>query len=332
MTVEARYYQKLENGQVQCLLCPQRCRISPGSSGLCRVRRNTGGMLEALSYGQAVSLSMDPIEKKPLYHFYPGSQILSTGPNGCNLACSFCQNWEISQKSVPAELVEPRQLVELAVRENSIGIAFTYTEPLIWFEFLMDVCPLARQAGLKTVLVTNGTISQEPLRELMPHIDAMNIDLKSMDEGFYRKVCRGNLKTVLQTIELSHRACHIELTNLVIPGLNDSPKDMESLVNWVSQIDPLIPLHLSRYFPRYHLETPPTPEKTLKDFYDLARARLKYVYVGNIQIPGTDDTYCPGCGHCLIKRSGYWVSLEGLQGLDCGNCGRPADIIGLNSN
>lgn len=329
MTVEARHYQKLENGQVQCLLCPQRCRISPGSSGLCRVRRNTGGMLEALSYGQAVSLSMDPIEKKPLYHFYPGSQILSTGPNGCNLACSFCQNWEISQQEVPTERVEPRQLVELAAQEKSVGIAFTYTEPLVWFEFLVDVCHLARQAGLKTVLVTNGTISSKPLKELLPHIDAMNIDLKSMDEGFYRKVCQGDLRTVLQTIELSHRSCHIELTNLVIPGLNDSLKNTEVLIDWVCQLDPLIPLHLSRYFPRYKMDTQSTSESILKEYYNLARAKLKYVYVGNVQIEGTEDTYCPGCGQVLIKRSGYRINLEGLNGQDCKKCGRRADIIGL---
>ncbi|MBI4726895.1 AmmeMemoRadiSam system radical SAM enzyme [candidate division TA06 bacterium] len=330
MTVEARHYQKLENGTVQCLLCPHRCRIDPGKAGLCRVRQNTGGRLEAQSYGRAVSLSLDPVEKKPLYHFYPDRKILSTGPNGCNLACSFCQNWEISQQETPTEAVEPHQLVELAVKEGSVGIAFTYTEPLIWFEYLMDVCPLARQAGLKTALVTNGTISPEPLKELLPQIDAMNVDLKSMDEGFYRKVCRGDLKTVLQTIELARRSCHVELTNLVIPGLNDSPKDMEALIDWVCKLDPLMPLHLSRYFPRYHLETPPTPEKTLKKFYDLAKSRLKYVYVGNIQIEGTEDTCCPGCGHILIKRAGYRINLEGIKAGACQNCGRRADIIGLN--
>jgi pyruvate formate lyase activating enzyme len=328
--MEARHYQKLENGSVQCLLCPHFCRIAPGQTGLCRVRRNAGGRLEAQSYGRAVSLAMDPIEKKPLYHFYPGSRILSTGPNGCNLACSFCQNWEISQQEVPTEVVEPRQLVELAVKEKSVGIAFTYTEPLIWFEYLMDVCPLARQAGLKTVLVTNGTISPEPLKELLPHIDAMNIDLKSMDEGFYRKICRGDLKTVLQTIELSRPSCHIELTNLVIPGLNDSEKDMRALVDWVFQLDPLIPLHLSRYFPRYKMDIQSTPESTLKEYYKLAKAKLKYVYVGNVQIVGTEDTCCPGCGQVLIKRSGYRTSLEGLKGRDCKKCGRRADIIGLN--
>jgi len=327
--MEARHYKKLENGSVQCLLCPHLCLIAPGKKGLCRVRRNSSGMLEAMSYGQAVSLAMDPIEKKPLYHFYPGRRILSTGPNGCNLACSFCQNWEISQQDFPTEAVEPGQLVELAVKKGSIGIAFTYTEPLIWFEYLMDVCPLARQAGLKTVLVTNGTISQEPLKELLPHIDAMNIDLKSMDEGFYRKICRGDLKTVLKTIELSRRSCHIELTNLVIPGLNDSPRDMEALVDWVYRLDPLIPLHISRYFPRYKIDTRATPESTLKKYYNLARAKLKYVYVGNIQLEGTEDTYCPGCGQALIKRSGYRISLEGLNNQDCKKCGRRADIIGL---
>jgi len=327
--MEARHYQKLENGSVQCLLCPHLCRIAPGQTGLCRIRSNNGGRLGAQSYGQVVSPVMDPIEKKPLHHFYPGSQILSTGPNGCNLACSFCQNWEVSQQESPTEAVEPRQLVEQAVNEGSVGIAFTYTEPLIWFEYLMDVCPLARQTGLKTVLVTNGTISPEPLKELLPHIDAMNIDLKSMDDGFYKKVCRGDLDTVLKTIELSRPSCHIELTNLVIPGLNDSSRDMEALVDWVYRLDPLIPLHISRYFPRYKMDTQSTPESTLKKYYNLARAKLKYVYVGNVQIEGTEDTYCPGCGQVLIKRSGYRISLEGLKGQDCKKCGRRADIIGL---
>ena len=327
--MEARHYQKLENGSVQCLLCPHLCRIAPGKTGLCRIRSNNGGRLGAQSYGQAVSPVMDPIEKKPLHHFYPGSQILSTGPNGCNLACSFCQNWEVSQQESPTEAVEPRQLVEQAVNEGSVGIAFTYTEPLIWFEYLMDVCPLARQAGLKTVLVTNGTISPEPLKELLPHIDAMNIDLKSMDGGFYKNVCRGDLNTVLKTIELSRPSCHIELTNLVIPGLNDSSRDMEALADWVYRLDPLIPLHISRYFPRYKMDTQSTPENTLKKYYNLAKAKLKYVYVGNVQIEGTEDTYCPGCGQVLIKRSGYRVSLEGLKGQDCKKCGRRADIIGL---
>jgi pyruvate formate lyase activating enzyme len=329
MKVEARHCQKLPEGSVQCLLCPHQCLIAPGQAGLCRVRKNDRGTLMALSYGQAVSLAMDPIEKKPLYHFYPGSQILSTGPNGCNLACSFCQNWEISQQNVPTEDVTPQQLVELAVKEGSLGIAFTYTEPLVWFEYLMDVCPLARQAGLKTVLVTNGTISPEPLKELLPLIDAMNIDLKSMNQDFYRQVCRGDLKTVLQTIELSRRSCHIELTNLVIPGLNDSPQNMEALIDWVCKLDPLIPLHLSRYFPRYKMEAAPTPENTLKKYYEMAKNRLKYVYVGNLQMEGTEDTYCPGCGQRLIKRSGYHVDLDGLKDGACAKCRRPADIIGL---
>jgi pyruvate formate lyase activating enzyme len=276
-----------------------------------------------------VSAALDPIEKKPLFHFYPGSMILSTGPNGCNLSCAFCQNWEISQADQPAEYIEPRQLAELAAGNGSIGVAYTYTEPLVWFEYLMEACAEVRKKGLVNVLVTNGTMNPGPLAELLPLVDAMNIDLKSMDPQFYRETCGGDLKTVLGTIEAASKSCHVELTNLVIPGLNDSEKDMNELVGWVAGLDPLIPLHISRYFPRYRLEIPATPEKTLKKFYDLAVKSLKYVYLGNIQIKGTEDTLCPQCGRILIEHSGYRVSITGLEGGNCAGCGRKADIVGL---
>jgi pyruvate formate lyase activating enzyme len=326
---EARHYRKNPDGSVTCQLCPRFCNIAPGKSGRCRARVNRGGMLVAGGYGRAVSVAMDPIEKKPLFHFYPGSQILSTGPNGCNLSCAFCQNWEISQSEQPTEYIEPKQLAELAARHDSIGVAYTYTEPLVWFEYLLDACAAVREKGLVNVLVTNGTINPEPLCELLPLVDAMNIDLKSMSPQFYKDVCGGDLKTVLGTIEAASRSCHVELTNLVIPGLNDSPGDMEGLANWVAELDPLIPLHISRYFPRYRMEAPPTPEKTLKMFYDLARKSLKYVYLGNVQIKGTEDTYCPQCGRVVVERLGYRVRLTGLKDGNCMGCGRKADIVGL---
>ncbi|MRR10304.1 radical SAM protein, partial [bacterium] len=195
--MEARHYRKLDADRVRCLLCPHHCLIPPGGRGRCRVRSNREGILEADSYGRPVTVALDPIEKKPLFHFHPGATILSTGPNGCNLSCRFCQNWQISQTDLPTRELSPGDLVAMARRHGSIGIAYTYTEPLVWFEYLLDACALARDQGLANVLVTNGTIDPGPLAELLPLVDAMNIDLKSMDAAFYREVCGGDRDTVL---------------------------------------------------------------------------------------------------------------------------------------
>jgi len=273
-------------------------------------------------------MAMDPIEKKPLYHFHPGSHILSTGPNGCNLSCQFCQNWEISQTEIPTARVEPKQLVQAAASHQSIGIAYTYTEPLVWFEYLMDACALARESGLANVLVTNGYVNPEPLEELLPLVDAMNIDLKSMDREFYREVCGGELEPVLRTIEKARGRCLVELTNLVIPGLNDSPQQQGRLIDWVAGLDPGMPLHLSRYFPQYRMRRPATSEITMIEYANRARERLHYVYAGNIRLPDMADTICPGCGRVLVNRDGYRVRLAGLKDGTCANCGRKADIIG----
>lgn len=327
--MEAKYYTKLEGGRVRCLLCPQSCLIEPGGAGRCRVRTNRNGRLEADSYARLVSLSMDPMEKKPLYHFHPGSYILSVGPNGCNLSCQFCQNWEISQAAVPTARVSPEELILAAKSHQSVGLAYTYTEPLIWFEYLMDVLPRAREQGLVNVLVTNGFINPEPLRELLPYIDAMNVDLKSMDPEFYRRICGGELAPVLRTIEQAHGRCWVEITNLVIPGLNDSPQQQQALVDWVADLDPKMPLHLSRYFPQYKMTRPATPESTLISFANRAREKLSYVYVGNIRLPDMSDTFCPGCGQLLIDRDGYRIRLVGLKGDVCARCGRRADMVGL---
>lgn len=327
--MEARYYRKLDGGEVQCLLCPQACRLAPGQAGRCRIRRNLEGRLEATGYGQLVSMAMDPIEKKPLYHFHPGSHILSTGPNGCNLSCQFCQNWEISQTEIPTAMVSPAELVQAAKSHQSIGIAYTYTEPLIWFEYLIDTCRLAREQGLANVLVTNGYINPGPMEELLPLVDAMNIDLKSMDPGFYRQICGGELEPVLGTIGKAHGRCLVELTNLVIPGLNDSAEQQAKLIDWVASLDPGIPLHLSRYFPQYKMRRPPTSEVTLIEFANRAREKLYYVYIGNIRLPDMADTRCPGCGQVLVNRQGYEVRMTGIGQGACRGCGRRADIVGV---
>ncbi|MDH4222280.1 MAG: AmmeMemoRadiSam system radical SAM enzyme [candidate division Zixibacteria bacterium] len=328
MEKEALYYEKLGNKKVQCHLCPWECKLTEGKFGVCRGKRNVEGRLYAVNYAKAVSVAMDPIEKKPLYHFHPGSQILSSGPNSCNLRCDHCQNWNISQTVSPTELVTPENLVSLALKHNSVGIAYTYTEPLMWFEYVLETAKLARSKKLVNVLVTNGYINTEPLLELLPLIDALNIDVKSMSQDFYKKVCKGKLEVVLKTVELliEHKR-HVELTYLIIPGLNDSDEELLKFVTWVADLNQLIPVHFSRYFPAYKADLPPTPVETMKKAYQIARTNLKYVYTGNINIPGTSDTYCPECKKVLISRSGYSIDVSGIEDMKCRNCKTPVDII-----
>ena len=324
---EARYWRHLDSGKVECLLCPVDCKLADQQTGICFGRQHVNGKLYAINYGEVVSMALDPIEKKPLYHFYPGSQILSVGPNGCNLRCENCQNWQISQEHQPTRTVSPEQLVRAAQDADSIGIAYTYSEPLIWFEYIYDVATLSRELGLKTVLVTNGYIKEEPFRELAPWIDAMNIDVKSLNPQFYRDVCKGSLTDVLRTVEIAASSgIHVEVTNLVITGLNDSVADLRALVDWLARLDRKIPLHFSRYFPQHKMDRPKTPSARLQSAYDIARAQLDYVYVGNIDLPGTNDTICPQCGSILITRIGYQTRIVGIANGHCGQCQRKVDI------
>ncbi|MFH1578326.1 MAG: AmmeMemoRadiSam system radical SAM enzyme [Candidatus Omnitrophota bacterium] len=281
---EALFYEPLSDHKVKCNLCPHACKILPGKCGFCRVRENQKGKLYSLIYSQITSLALDPIEKKPLYHFHPGEYILSVGTKGCNLSCPFCQNWSISQKSdVPLKEISPGEIIRKAKQYKSFGIAYTYNEPFVWYEFVLDTAILARKEGLKNVLVTNGYINPRPLDKIIPFIDAMNIDLKSMENEFYRKFCQGNLENVLATIKRASGACHVELTNLVIPGLNDKDENFIMLVDWVLNfLGPKIPMHFSRYFPCYRMDLPPTPPATLKRAEAIARKKLKYVYLGNL--------------------------------------------------
>ncbi|MDD5020039.1 MAG: AmmeMemoRadiSam system radical SAM enzyme [Candidatus Omnitrophica bacterium] len=281
---EALYYDKTGTGEVHCRLCPQSCRIQDGKKGFCGVRVNQGGVLYTLNYGRAASLALDPIEKKPLYHFYPGETILSAGTVGCNLACLFCQNWSISQEvQTPTEPITIPGLIAHARRLGSFGVAYTYNEPFIWYEFVLEAARAVREAGLKNVLVTNGFVEPGPLQELLPYIDAANIDIKSIRDDFYRKVCSGRVGPGLKTIETMAAACHVELTCLVIPTLNDSPEDISALADWVAEhAGPDVPLHFSRYFPCYKMTIPPTPPRTLFEAQKIARKKLSRVYLGNI--------------------------------------------------
>lgn len=319
-----------DGGSVRCGLCPHGCRIADGRRGVCGVRENRGGTLFALTYGRIASAHLDPVEKKPLYHFHPGRQILSIGSVGCNFRCGFCQNHPLvaGDPQADAEPVSIDALVEAARRDRSVGIAYTYNEPFIQAEFLLDAGKAVRAAGLTNVLVTNGFVNPEPLAELLPFIDALNIDLKSADPAFYRSVCGGALEPVVATI----RACidagaHVELTNLLVTGRNDSDDAIRAVVDIVASIDPGIPFHLSRYFPCHLFTEPPTPVERLVTARRLASERLRHVYVGNVDIPGATDTVCPECAATVVVRRGYSVDPSGLSGTSCRACGAPLRFI-----
>ena len=281
---EALYCESIGSSRIHCHLCPNECIISNGKRGNCGVRINKGGVLYSEVYNKTTGISLDPIEKKPLYRYHPGEEILSLGTRGCNLHCLFCQNWHISQElGAPTQEITSAQVVDKAKLIKSFGIAYTYNEPFVWYEFVLETAKLARQNGLKNVLITNGYVNMDPLAEMLPYIDAMNIDIKSFDEDFYLKTCGGRLKPILEVVKRSARACHIELTNLIIPTLNDSKASIKKMVDWVyDNLGAETPLHLSRYFPCYKMDLPPTPVETLKMAERIAKEKLKYVYLGNI--------------------------------------------------
>ncbi|MBN3038278.1 MAG: AmmeMemoRadiSam system radical SAM enzyme [Candidatus Omnitrophica bacterium] len=284
MKKESVHCELLDAGKVKCLLCPNYCLLRKDQRGKCGVRKNENGRLYSLIYGEATSIALDPIEKKPLYHFHPGEMILSLGTKGCNLKCPWCQNWTISQDlDCPSENITSQQVVAKAKELGSFGVAYTYNEPFIWYEFVYDTARLAHKEGLKNVLVTNGYINQKPLEEIIGFIDAMNVDVKSMEEGFYKKYCQGSLAPVLTACEFAAKKCHVEITNLVIPTLNDKEEDFEKLTDWIKdRLGQETPLHFSRYFPQYKTNIPPTPVATLEKAREIAEKRLKHVYLGNV--------------------------------------------------
>lgn len=326
---QAMFWEEKENQRVQCMLCPQRCLIAPGRRGFCKVRVNEEGSLYTVNYGKCSSYGMDPIEKKPLYHFFPGSSIFSVGTFGCNFRCGFCQNWSIAHGEPDTVTVTPGKLVETAAGsdEKSIGIAYTYSEPLMWYEFVYDAAKKARAAGFKNVLVTNGFINPEPLKELLPLIDAMNIDVKGFSDSYYNETCVGELHPVLETVELASTHCHVEITTLLVTGLNDSRDEISQLVDWLAGVNPEIPLHFSRYFPNYQMELLPTPISTMEMAREIALKKLSYVYLGNLRGYDAANTYCPQCKKLLIDRSGYRAAVVGLTDKSCSECGREINII-----
>ncbi|MCK5568982.1 MAG: AmmeMemoRadiSam system radical SAM enzyme [Spirochaetes bacterium] len=329
MEKEAMYFEKGESNKVKCHLCPHNCSIAPGKVGICGVRKNKEGTLYTTIYGEVSSIAMDPIEKKPLYHFYPGSVILSIGTVGCSFRCKFCQNYNISQDpGYPTDCYSPDEIVNQALKSGSIGIAYTYSEPFIWYEYVLDTCKAAKNAGMKNVFVTNGYLNREPLLKLLPNADAFNIDLKSFNEEFYRKVVGGKLKPVLKTIEEISKqgGTRLEVTTLIIPGYNDSDEEMEKITDFLASLDKDIPYHLSAYYPMHYFTTPPTPVKTLVRLKKIASKKLNYVYIGNVREDG--GTYCPACGSLLIERYGYKIKILNYQDGVCKKCGKSVPISG----
>jgi len=320
--------------KVQCELCPKRCLIEPGQSGECRVRINIDGILRTVVYGYPCSIHSDPIEKKPLFHFLPSSRILSIATAGCNLHCRNCQNWEISQanpEDTPAYICPPAKLVEMAKEKNFTSIAYTYTEPIIYYEYTYDTAKLARQANIRNVLVTAGYINEEPWKKLLEVIDAANIDLKGITEEFYRKVCSATLQPVQEALVLAKASgILVEVTNLIIPTLNDKPEEIRQLVRWVkANLGGETPLHFSRFSPKYKMRhLPPTSLKTLDIAREIAMEEgLDYVYIGNIQSEYGQNTYCPGCKKLLIERVGYTIMQNRLKEGCCPDCGK--EIYGV---
>jgi len=325
----ARLSRVEKGGAVKCLACAQGCMIAEGRTGLCGVRRTVQGKLQSMVYGLPASVSLDPIEKKPLYHFLPGSTALSLGTFGCNFTCAFCQNYELSQaRDIDDQLsrlpfLDPEAVVQLALRQGASSIACTYNEPAVWAEYALDIAVQAREAGLRTVFVSNGFYSRELLDEALPLIDAYNIDLKSFTDDFYRRVCGGRLQPVLDAIRAIHDAgAWEEITSLIIPGLNDSEHELRAMAHFVASIDPAMPWHVSRFFPMYHMQdTPMTPAASIERAVQIGREEgLLHVYSGNLSIPDESSaTVCPQCGATVIERQGYTVTAK--TGLTCPRCG-----------
>lgn len=313
--------------KIQCLLCPHNCIIGNGKAGICGVRKNNGGTIELITYGVISGYALDPIEKKPLYHFYPGTNILSIGSYGCNMKCDFCQNYNISQRIAAGftTKTDPENIVKNALKSlNNIGIAFTYNEPVIWFEFIRDVAFMARENGLRTVMVSNGYVNKEPLEEIISFTDAFNVDLKAFNNSFYRHLTGADLEPVKETLRtIAKSGKHLEITTLIIPGQNDDENEMSLETEWIAnELGKDTPFHLSRYFPMYKREDPATPETKLMKLAEIASKKLNYVYVGNMISGNGQNTKCPICGKVVTKRTGYNIKIQNLdQKGNCMGCG-----------
>jgi pyruvate formate lyase activating enzyme len=331
LPIGARYWHAEGDGSLVCELCPHGCRIAEGHRGICKARHNVGGTLALPYFGLVSSLAVDPIEKKPLHHFLPGSAVFSAGFVGCNMRCPFCQNWQISQE-LPAELetFTPETLVDAARRSGAPSIAYTYSEPSIHFEFVRATMEAARSAGLKNVLVTNGCLEPEPARELLALTDAANVDLKTWSPDAYAKILGGDRDAVLEFIRIAASLCHLEVTTLVVPALSDSREGIAGIAQFLASLSPDIPLHLSAYHPAWKHSSPPSSTDLLADLSRIARESLRYVYLGNVA-EISSDTVCPSCGAKVIARRGYRIDAAGMRKngslASCASCGYSLPII-----
>jgi pyruvate formate lyase activating enzyme len=328
MQKEAMFYSP-EDGKLRCRLCRHECLISPSKRGICQVRENRGGKLYSLNYRKAVSMAVDPIEKKPFFHFHPGTTSLSIATAGCNFKCLHCQNYSISQMvrdrgEISGEDIPPEAVVAAAKRKGCDSISYTYSEPTIFYEYAYDIARLAKKEGIANNFVTNGYIGEDALKEISPYLDAANIDLKGFTDKFYREVCGARLQPVLDSIRLHHElGIWIEIATLIIPRHNDSKVDFEGIAKFIASIDPEIPWHVTRFHPDYKMtDASSTPSQTLREAREIGlKAGLKYVYEGNIPGEEKEDTQCPNCNELLIKRFGFAVMKNTITDGKCPKCG-----------
>lgn len=331
----ADFWESVEDSKAQCYLCSHRCLVSDGKRGICGVRENRSGVLYSLIYGQVIAENADPIEKKPLYHFLPGTLSYSIATPGCNFRCGFCQNWRISQardalESFPKTYVEPGDVVKGALRTGCASVAYTYTEPTIYMEYALDVARLAKDSGLKNVFVTNGYESPEAIEAMTDLIDAANVDLKSFSDEFYKSQCGGRLQPVLDSIRGMHEAgIHVEVTTLVVTGQNDSEEELERIASFIAGVSPDIAWHISRFHPDYQtLDSTPTPLDTLERAAEIGEsAGLRFIYVGNVRGTDRTNTRCPECGEVVLQRALMSLLSENVKDGACGSCGAKLPIV-----
>lgn len=326
----ALLYKKIDGNRIQCQLCPHRCTLIEEQLGVCRVRKNIAGELFSLNYDRVTTTHLDPIEKKPLYHFLPGSSSFSLATMGCNFSCKFCQNHFLSvvveEDAICGDPITPGQLVEAAQKSGSASISYTYSEPTIYFELMLDTARLAKEAGLKNVMITNGYMTPEALEMIAPYLDAANVDIKSFSEDFYLKYCGGRLVPILETVKaMKKKGIWVEITTLLIPEVNTDKKEIHDLASFIAGVDVDIPWHISRFFPQHRLlDIPITPTEAIyRALQTGKKLGIKYLYGGNIASDDWSNTGCPGCGALLIQRSGYQTSLLHLQKGKCDRCGQP---------
>lgn len=339
MKKEANFWEKIKDKKVKCSLCSHNCVISDGKLGICGARKNENGVLFSLIYGSSSSIAADPIEKKPLYHFYPGTKAFSMGSVGCNFKCDHCQNYSISTAKPPypyMKEITPEQVVILAEKYSCQGVSYTYNEPTIWHEFCYDSAKLVKKAGLYTCYVSNGYINEDPLREISSVLDAMNVDVKAFSEDFYKKICKARLEPVKRTCILAKELnIHLELTYLVIPGLNDSLNEIRDFCQWVvEELGKNVPVHFSRFHPDYKMtNVSKTPTKTLVKIYEVAKETgIMYPYLGNVFDEEYEKTICPKCGNVCIERKVFSIDTRGLNKNKCAKCGKEISLVNNNYN